>query len=241
MVNSRHDQTSRRLVMPELLESRNAPGALLPLPVLWDLFAADTSDAGPPLARGLSLSREESTYYRSDLISTASVPHLANASLANTWLAAETNDQPTQVKVDIARQATEFRTPAQLLAVNTAFASFSLNDVALVPINPQLPPPVIHPVEPPDGKTQDAHNLPDNSSEEAAVTPPRITQPVIMDPESEHNQPNSEPEHLTPPPVIQPVITDPSSEHNQPSPETETPPPLIQPVIMDPESEHNLQ
>jgi hypothetical protein len=241
MIASRGEQTSRRLVMPELLESRNAPGALLPLPVFWNAFAGDLQDAGLPIIEDLSQQTEGQTYYRTDLVSMSLTNPISSENITNVFRPGEATDQLTQIKIDTARQTTEFRTPEQLQVVNSAFASFSLNDIALVPINPQLPPPVIHPAEPSEGESQEESHLPNDSPKEIAETPPVVTQPVITDPTSEHNLQNGATENLTPPPVIQPVITDPESEHNQPSPSVEMPPPVIQPVIMDPESEHNLQ
>jgi hypothetical protein len=258
MSSFQRDETSRRLLMPELLESRNAPGALFPLPAVFGAFVTDLGGDEQLNIESLYRPTAETTYYRSDSLPTSATLLVSSESLANVLREAESHGRLTQTTIDIARQATVFRSPTQLLAVNAAFESYSLNDLNLVPINPQLPPPVIQPIEPPDSQTPDDQSLdgtdlpsdsgantdttpPVTTTDPASETPPLVTQPVITDPESEHNQPNNATDVLTPPPVIQPVITDPESEHNQPSPEAETPPPLIQPVIMDPESEHNRE
>lgn len=251
IVTHRGEPISRRLVMPELLENRNAPGALVPWPVGLGDLATNLSGDGLLIAESLSHSSEEIFYYRSDSLSSSSAFLFPSENFVNALRTAEASSQLAQTSINTTRQSTESRSPVQLVAINKAFESYSLNDLNLVPINPQLPPPVIQPIEPPDDQQLVETPLPDDLQEETDVTPPMtttnpatqtpalITQPVITAPESEHNQPNNQSDEQTPPPVIQPVITDPESEHNQPNSAPETPPPLIQPVIMDPESEHN--
>jgi uncharacterized protein GlcG (DUF336 family) len=130
------------------------------------------------------------------------------------------------------------------------------------PTIPDLPPAIVVdpvPVDPApvveEGET--ASEPPTQPVVETPAEVPPVIQPVITDPESEHNQPSPEPVEPEAPPTVEQVAgetahhgesstSEPPSVPVTPEPEpaateesSEVPPPLVQPVIMDPESEHN--
>jgi hypothetical protein len=231
-----HYTASRRLSMPEQLEGRNAPSAMLALlPVFGASVVVDDNKnlllAEPPRP-------EAQTYYRSNANPTPPVQPFSIENFVNALRAAELEGQQGQTHIDTARQATEFRTPAQIAAVSMAFDSFEATDYRSIFFDARLiPPPIIHPVEPPEEEPEPL------TTPEAITTPLPPENAVDSHPAMEVPVSTDEEADVTPPPVIQPVITAPESEHNQPSPDpaNETPPPLTQPVIMDPESEHNQE
>jgi hypothetical protein len=235
--------------MPELLESRNAPGAMLPLPAVLGEFTSAEPSGGALFAEPPAGADRIS--YRSDARSSPAL-HLSVENFVNALRTAEAKGRWGQTRIETARQSTELRTPAQIAAVNSALESFSLNNLAAIPLNILVPPPVIQPVEPPDEEPA-SPSLPSTPEAIAEPTPTGTTSDgasgpsrgAPLTPGTEAAVPPvvipAEPE--TPPPVIQAVITDRDSEHNQPTPEpeVETPPPVIQPVITDPASEHNQE
>jgi uncharacterized protein GlcG (DUF336 family) len=222
----------RRLLMPELLESRNAPGAMLPLPPMLGSFAGEDTDSDPLFKE--SQRAEVRTYYRSDAVFSSPQLHFSIENFIAALRAAEAAGEQSQKQLDTARRATEFRPTAEIAAVNRAMESFVANDIASLFMADLVPPPVIRPVEPPEEEPTEEPEPPSAPEAIAEPTPtgsestggsapvagaPAVPREDASDPvPAMPAQPAEEPGELSPP-MIQPVIMDPESEHNQPSPE----------------------
>ena len=114
----------------------------------------------------------------------------------------------------------------------TALPTVSEPVVPAIPAPIEIPPPMIHPVEP--GPEPDEPAVDGETASEVPAAPvvqpqvvevPPAGEPVVEAPAQPVNEPvaepvvTDEPPLEEPPQMIQPVIMDPDSEHNQPSPE----------------------
>lgn len=247
----------RRLLMPELLEHRNAPGAMLPVPAMFGSLAesdnATSLYAEPP--------HTEVQVYRTSGIESSRGLHFSIENFVDALRAAEISARQSQTRLEANRQATEFRTPTQLAAVNTAFESLFTSDLESLLMNAALVAPlVIQPVEPPieEPPVEETQVEPEPASAPEAIAEPTPTGNPSTGGTAPTTGASTAPSPvgtLTPPLITQPVFVDPvdppadteqlsATPPATPEPVEEVPvevPPMTQPVIMDPESEHNQE
>jgi hypothetical protein len=203
---NRHCTVARRMLGAELLESRNAPGVMLPASAALTSFSDGGEYTDPLFEESQRIETRMSD--RSAAIATSIEPLFSAEDFVDALRETESLSQQNQSQLETARQATEFRTPFDLAAVNSAFESFTAYRIETLMFlaDSFMPPPVIHPVEPPTEEPQEI-SLPtvgmplETPSGDVGSTvpltpqlpeeiPPPVIQPVIMDPDSEHNQPN---------------------------------------------------
>ncbi len=135
--------------MPERLESRNAPGVLLPMPGLL----GDFGDSGEDSAHFSTERPEDRTYYRTDSLARSPELHFSIQNFIETLRAEEAANQSNQSATQVARQATEFQLSNESAAFHRAIETLFSDEFAprflpVMPAIPEVPPPVIHPVEP---------------------------------------------------------------------------------------------
>ncbi len=226
----------RRLLMPERLEHRNAPSALLPL--LTMLSSASEFESSENYAFQETERRGLAYYYQSPATTDSHDIDFLMQQVFDAWQVEESTRQEWSVQQPLKLETFESRIPQDLVALNAVFASLGENPT-------EEPPRVIQPVEPgpepeplavqqpmqgpnssviPSESTVDAPNEASDSlpvdfiSEPPTVESP--SNPVIDLSEKQHTSPDVPNDSIADaPPVIQPVITDPESEHNQPSSE----------------------
>jgi|GEM_PF-1090895 len=246
--------------MPERLESRHAPGAMLPL---LPLFSSAGESGDEPAAEFVTVERRSVRYdYRGEALARSPELHFSIQNFIEALRADEAASQPHHVQRQIVPPVTESRIPAQLAAISKAFESLLDEE----PVAPEVPPPVIQPVEPgpepepaASGSGTVAEPTPTGSEDTqgsgAVVALPvsEAVAPVVPVEESDIvREDASKGERETasvvvvanegqvvevPPVMIQPVITDPESEHNQPSlEEPSSEPEFVEPVpVAEPE------
>ena len=168
-----HPHSPRRIVAPERLESRIAPGVMLPL------FGSQFDGEGSLADEGESSAahqREACHYYRAEAVAPAIEERLVAPLFVEKILAEDkTFDFVPAVCIP------ESRVPYEIAVLDAAFESFS-DDTGS--IESELPPLLIQPVI-----TDPAS--PHNQGELGALPlPPPMIQPVITDPNSEFNDPS---------------------------------------------------
>lgn len=172
----------RRIVSPERLESRNAPGVMLPL------FGATFDGVGNlDVESETTFAREraETQGFRSSYYSAAVAPSPAMSMAVAPFVEEQLSSEFTAA-VPLQPAESQIRVPDEIAALDAAFESFSSGlNRGLSELSQRLIQPVIMDPASPHNQEEPAHIAVDLG--------PRIIQPVIMDPESEHNVPNSAP------------------------------------------------
>ena len=253
----RSNCTPRRIVAPERLESRNAPGALLPLlssPLEGDTHSPEELEHDAAENRQVIYVYQAEYSNRPESTFDFSFERAANSFFGQQYF----NQQPNAAspRIEIAQP----RIPYETAVLDKAFEMLSEGGIGE---SEELPPPLIQPVimdpasphnrpdlqpvpiSPPaytgTGSPPTAASSPSGTIQidvSSPLTPPQeVVPPLVLPPNV--TAPEQQPAEI-PPPVIQPVIMDPDSDHNIPtSVPGEIDHRIIQPVIMDPASEHN--
>jgi uncharacterized protein GlcG (DUF336 family) len=236
----------RRLLMPERLEGRNAPGGLVPL---MPSFGSSGSDWDADESENYTTSR------RTDRAGALSpTPALTNS--VDSFILA--------LRAEEARERNSSSRPFEPQPPNDAVRdSIFGNEIGpmFVPVFfavPVIDPPVIHPVEPgpepetetPSGTGSDAIAVPTPTGSENSTPPAAPTAPPVSDPETPAipDLPpvvSVDPVSVDPAPVVPTPVSEEGETESEPPAEpvnqvpADEPPPMIQPVITDPDSEHN--
>ncbi len=129
----------RRLLMPERLEDRNAPGALLPL---ITMLPTASEWEGRDNSTFAAAERREVRYdYRADAMASSPELHFSIQSFVEALRTEESTRQQRHVQNQVKLQTFESSIPKDLVALNEVFASLADDPI-------QAPPLVIQPIEP---------------------------------------------------------------------------------------------
>ncbi len=237
----------RRIVSPERLESRNAPGVMLPL------FGSTFDGAGNLAGESDTTSareRSEGRVFRYSYYSEAVAPR-PEMSMAIAPFVEELRSSELTSAVPLNTGESQIRVPYEIAALDAAFASYSAGlNRGLSELSQRLIQPVIMDPASPHNQEEPAPipvaevNSPHSSAGtgSGAVSTPTPTGNVRTDVSAPLPAPKQ---------VVVPIVLPTPTEETLPEPVTPvtTPteavpvdlgPRIIQPVIMDPESEHNV-
>ncbi|TWU25539.1 hypothetical protein [Bythopirellula polymerisocia] len=239
-----YPRSPRRIVAPERLESRNAPGVMLPL--FGSLFEAELNQSDE-IQSSATHNRVLLQYYRTEAVAPPLAGQLNEPIFIEKILA---EDKSLEYAPTVS--VPESHVPYEIAVLDAAFDSISSEFGSSLN---ELPPLLTQPVIMDPASTHNwvdlvplpvtEANLPDVGAGSIAVR----TQTGSI--RSEVSAPLPAPKDVVvpvAPPMIQPVITDPASEYNSPSFEGESlvaplapaaPPLMIQPVITGPASVYN--